>query len=216
MKKSSGETTSSNNKLDRKTIEKNRRIHMKGLCFKLASLVPSHHPKEMLTQQDQLDLAASYITQLRERIDKLKKRKEEAIMMPPPTSSIASKVGINSGGCSSSSGGDNNNNNMMINRNYVVLDDAMRPTTTKMTMLPVIELKDMGCSIEVVLISGLHKNFMLYEIISVLEQEGAEVVSASLSVVDDKIFHTLHAQVKLSRVGVETSRVWQRLQDLIY
>ncbi|KAL9998770.1 putative transcription factor bHLH family [Helianthus debilis subsp. tardiflorus] len=28
-------------KIDRKTIEKNRRTHMKKLCFKLNSLVPS-------------------------------------------------------------------------------------------------------------------------------------------------------------------------------
>ncbi|XP_062116303.1 transcription factor bHLH162-like [Humulus lupulus] len=203
MKNSTSETTAS--KLDRRTVEKNRRIHMKGLCFKLASLVPSHHSKVMLTQQDQLDLAASYITQLRERIDKLKKRKEQAMMMPPPPAPPSISRGISSS--------TNNMNNRI--RNDIVLDHAMRPHPHGM-MLPVIELKDMGCSIEVVLISGLHKNFMLYEIISVLEQEGAEVVSASLSVVDDKIFHTLHAQVKLSRVGVETSRVWQRLQDLIY
>ncbi|KAI4326702.1 hypothetical protein MLD38_031989 [Melastoma candidum] len=30
-------------KPDRKTVERNRRIHMKGLCFKLSSLIPPHH-----------------------------------------------------------------------------------------------------------------------------------------------------------------------------
>ncbi|GMN45867.1 hypothetical protein TIFTF001_015064 [Ficus carica] len=162
MTKSPSETA----KPDRKTIEKNRRIHMKGLCFKLASLVPHHHsspyPKEMLTQQDQLDLAASYITHLRQRIEKLNERKEEAIKA------------LNG----EKSGGD-------------VFDQGM----SSGPRLPVIELKDLGCSIEVILISGLQKNFMLYEVMSVLEEEGAEVVSASFSVVDDKIFHTLHAQL---------------------
>jgi hypothetical protein len=38
MEKSNSETS----KLDRKTVEKNRRVHMKDLCFKLASLVPHH------------------------------------------------------------------------------------------------------------------------------------------------------------------------------
>nr|KJB30292.1 hypothetical protein B456_005G136000 [Gossypium raimondii] len=80
---------------------------------------------------------------------------------------------------------------------------------------PVLELRDLGSSIELVLITGLNKNFMLYEVISIFEQEGAEVVSASFSTVGGKIFHTLHAQAKLSRVGVETTRVCQRLQELI-
>ncbi|EXB87869.1 hypothetical protein L484_014999 [Morus notabilis] len=187
MKKSPSETA----KLDRKTIERNRRIHMKDLCFKLASLVPHHHSKhyskEMLTQQDQIDLAASYISQLRERIEKLKAKKEQA------TKSL--------NGSTDMSGSE-------------VLDDHQRMRIG--ARLPVIELKDLGCSIEVILISGLQKSFMLYEVISVLEEEGAEVVSASFSTVDDKVFYTLHAQVKLSRVGVETSRVWERLQDLVY
>ncbi|KAF2314693.1 hypothetical protein GH714_030046 [Hevea brasiliensis] len=60
--------------------------------------------------------------------------------------------------------------------------------------LPMIELREMGSSIEVILISGLKKNFMLYEVITILEEEGAEVVSASFSTVGDKVFHTVHAQ----------------------
>ncbi|KAL5544223.1 hypothetical protein UlMin_008007 [Ulmus minor] len=180
-------------KPDRKTVEKNRRIQMKGLCFKLASLIPRHHSKhyskDMLSQQDQLDLAASYISSMKAKIEKLKARKDQLAMKPPSSSS--NKHGENS-------------------------SNLMDSTTNIGSILPVVELRDLGCSIEVILISGLQKNFMLYEVISVLEQEGAEVVSASLHTVADKVYHSLHAQVKLSRVGVETSRVWQRLQDLVY
>ncbi|PQQ02911.1 uncharacterized protein Pyn_11801 [Prunus yedoensis var. nudiflora] len=186
MKKCRGESSS---KLDRKTVERNRRIHMKGLCFKLASLVPPQHSKapnskDTLSQQNQLDLASSYIKQLRERIENLKERKEKA---------TRSQLGIDA-------------------NSTIDADNAMMVRSR----LPVIELRDSGSSIEVMLISGLNKNFMLYEVISVLEEEGAEVVSASFSTVGDKVFHSLHAQVKISRVGVETSTVWQRLQDLIY
>ncbi|RVX18584.1 Transcription factor bHLH167 [Vitis vinifera] len=226
-------------KPDRKTTERNRRIHMKSLCFKLSSLIPpnqfktskSHHMsllivpsmlrhwpcpgkvptifaasypglptkpdkdsvfmdqfklvmativiQDMLSQQDQLEQAANYIKQLKERIEELKGRKE-----------LATRVA-----------GTNNN----------LIDAVMIGLR-----LPVIDLRDLGSSLEVMLISGLNKNFMLYEVISVLEEEGAEVVSASVSTVGDKVFHSLHAQVKISRVGVETSRVWQRLQELIY
>ena len=73
--------------------------------------------------------------------------------------------------------------------------NIMNKTASVGLSLPVVELRDLGSSIEVVLITGLNKNFMLYEVISILEQEGAEVVSASFSTVGGKIFHSLHAQV---------------------
>ncbi|KDP31114.1 hypothetical protein JCGZ_11490 [Jatropha curcas] len=180
MKKSSRDSL----KLDRKTVEKNRRIHMKALCFKLASVIPSQHfkhHKDMLSQQDQLDHAAAYIKNLKERIEKLEKKKERTL-----------------GSLSEA-----NNNNAM--------NEMMMSLT-----LPMFELRDLGNSIEVVLISGSKRNFMLHEVITILEEEGAEVVSASYTTVGDKVFHTIHAQVKISRVGVETTRVCQRLQELIY
>ncbi|XP_020227946.1 transcription factor bHLH168 [Cajanus cajan] len=174
-------TTSDSSKLDRKTIEKNRRIHMKALCFKLVSTIPSKYlkpTKDMLSQQDQLDLAATYIKHLRERIEKLKGEKEQAMNMMRS----------------------NQNNNKIFN---IGLE------------LPLLNIQYFDSGIEVMLISGLNKNFMLYEVISVLEEEGAEVVSANFSTVADKIVYTLHAQVKISRVGVEPTRVHQRLRELI-
>ncbi|KAM5572062.1 transcription factor bHLH162-like [Rosa sericea] len=190
MKKCTSETSS---KLDRKTVERNRRIHMKGLCLKLASMVPpqyykSSKSKEMMTQQSQLDLAASYIKQLTERIENLKERKEKE---------LKSKLGTS-------------------NKSSINNVDRPNKAVVVGSRLPVIKLTESGSSIEVMLISGLNKNFMFYEVISVLEEEGAEVVSANFSTVGDKVFHTIHAQVKISRVGVETTTVWQRLQDLIY
>ncbi|KAH8493079.1 hypothetical protein Peur_072372 [Populus x canadensis] len=178
MKKRNSESS----RLDRKTVERNRRIHMKDLCLKLASLLPPHlfkPSKDMLSQQDQIELAACYIKQLRERVEGLKRVKEEQAITTTRTSSSAMT-------------------SMMI---------GLR--------LPVVELRDFGSTIEVVLISGLNKNFMFYEVINVLSDEGAEVISASYATVGDKVFHTIHAQVRISRVGVETSRVCERLQELV-
>ncbi|KAF5459877.1 hypothetical protein F2P56_019789 [Juglans regia] len=189
MKKNISSTDDQASKLDRKTVERNRRIHMKGLCFKLASLIPAHHFKpsrETVTQLDQLDYATSYITQLRGKIEKLRLTKERA--------------------ASSSTSGSSSMSTNMIDHNM----------TIGTRQLPIVDLRDLGPCIEVVLISGLQKNFMLYEVISILQEEGADVVSASFYTAGDKIFHTIHAQVKISRVGVETSRVRQRLQELIF
>ncbi|PSR95866.1 Transcription factor bHLH36 like [Actinidia chinensis var. chinensis] len=180
MKKSN----SSPEKLDRKTVEKNRRMIMKGLCSKLISLVPPHHfkPSKELSQQAQLDQVALYIKQLKERVEELKVKRSLA---------MGDKIGTNT--------------------------NNIRDTTDGSYLgFPVVfELRDLGSSLEVTFISGLKKNFVLNEVISVLQDEGADVVSVHFSTIGDKVFHTLHAQVKVSRVGVETSRVYQRLQQLL-
>ncbi|KAI3439565.1 BHLH domain-containing protein [Psidium guajava] len=186
MKK--GTSNDPSTKVERKTVEKNRRIRMKSLCSKLASLIPQHHiatSKESLSQQDLLDQATTYIKQLKERIEGLKLTKEQAV---PQSKGIDTSSSLTSP------------------------DDQ---EAQQGLVIPVFELRDHSLGLEVILISGRRKNFMLYEVISILEEEGAEVVSASFSVIGDKIFHTLHAQVRLCRVGVETTRVRERLKELI-
>uniref|UniRef100_A0A1D1XPQ3 Transcription factor bHLH36 n=1 Tax=Anthurium amnicola TaxID=1678845 RepID=A0A1D1XPQ3_9ARAE len=183
MKKSSGEGP----KVERKTVEKNRRIHMKNLCFKLSSLIPKGNiPKDALTQQDHLDQAAVYIKALRERIDGLKQRKEFGL------------VGVE-GVVGGVNGGDSVTEGMVIGFG-----------------LPVVEIRDLESTLEVVLICGLDKRFLFYEVIGVLEEEGAEVVNASFSTVGDKIFYTIHSQVSCPRIGLEASRVSERLKELVH
>lgn len=60
---------------------------------------------------------------------------------------------------------------------------------------PQIDIHEKGSALEVVLITGLDFQFMFNETIRVLHEEGAEIVNASFSVVDDTVFHTIHAQV---------------------
>ncbi|KAI3464227.1 hypothetical protein Pfo_020890 [Paulownia fortunei] len=175
--------TSLGHKLERKTIEKNRRIEMKGLCSKLVSIIPADHfnpAKKFLSQQDQLEQAAGYIKILRERVEELRRRKTQALMNTDPTIDVTNNA--------PTIGGSN---------------------------LPILKIRDLNSSLEVVLISGLWKNFMLHQVISILEEEGAQVVTVSLSTIGDKIFHTLHAQVKVARVGVDTSRISERIHELI-
>ncbi|KAK4427146.1 Transcription factor [Sesamum alatum] len=179
-----GEGSSGRCKLERKTIEKNRRILMKTLCFKLVSLIPDHHfkpPKELLSQQDQLEQATSYIKLLAERVEEMKRR-TQAVMISNANPSTSNKINTR----------------------------IMRGSKS-----PVLKIRELGSNLEVVLISGLWKNFMLHQVISILEQEGAEVVNVNVSSIDGQIFHTIHAQVKVSRVGVDSSRIRVRIQELI-
>lgn len=202
---SSGEDTGRcNTKMERKDVEKNRRLHMKGLCLKLSSLIPAASPhhhlrhyspssssppstnKDAATQLDQLDGAAAYINQLRARIDDLKRRKQAALS------------GGNAGACSSS----------------VSAGDYKGATSTSTTALPVVEVRHRDGTLDVALASEAGRPFRLHEVIAVLEQEGAEVVSASFSVVGDKIFYTVHSQALCPRIGLDAARVAHRLRRL--
>ncbi|KAG5522911.1 hypothetical protein RHGRI_034907 [Rhododendron griersonianum] len=141
----------------------------------------------MLSQQEQLDQVATYVKQLKERVDELKARK--AIAM-----------------------GNNNNITGTKNQNK---ETSSSSSMSEYFRSPVVELRDLGSILEVNLVTGLEKNFKLCEVIGILHEEGTEVVSAGFSTFGDRVFHTLHAQVRVSRVGVETSRVCQRLQELV-
>ncbi|CAL9115713.1 unnamed protein product [Musa acuminata var. zebrina] len=168
-------------KMERKTVEKNRRMHMKRLCMRLASLIPKEYAtnsKDMLSQVDHLDQATSYIKDLQGRIERMKLR----------------------GGIRTSAEGTNK--------------DVDREMTTEFR-LPVVEVRHQDLNLEVVLISGLEKRFKFHQVISVLEEEGAEVLNANFSVVGEMIFHTIHSQAISSRLGLEASRVSERLKELI-
>ncbi|MCD7451230.1 hypothetical protein HAX54_010246 [Datura stramonium] len=174
-----GSSTTAAEKPDRKTQEKNRRIEMKHLSSELLSLIPPHHStKEVLTQQDQVDKAITYIGQLKERVDVLKRRKDEVVAQ----------------------GTDDHSYKFM-------------PTTPVTT--PMVEVRELGSTIEVIIICGLQNNFTLQEVIIILEEEGAQVVTANYSTIGDKVFYTIHTQVKITRLGVDASMVHLRLQKLV-
>ena len=55
-----------------------------------------------------------------------------------------------------------------------------------------------GSSLEVVLISSVRRPFKLHQVVTVLEEEGAEIISANLSVDGRRMFHTIHSRVHTS------------------
>ncbi|WVZ71936.1 hypothetical protein U9M48_020464 [Paspalum notatum var. saurae] len=198
-------------KMERKDVEKKRRLQMKALCLKLSSLIPpaarashassllsvseaaaaassaSNPNKDAVTQLDQLDSAAAYIKQLKERIAALKRRKEGG-NKPQQVGGAASAAAAAAG----SDGG-----------------------VAVPVRMPVVEARCQDGTLDVVLISEAGRPFKLHEVITVLEQEGAEVISASFSVVGDKIFYTVHSQALCPRIGLDAARVSDRLHDLV-
>ncbi|KAJ0987222.1 hypothetical protein J5N97_005578 [Dioscorea zingiberensis] len=126
-------------KLERKIIEKNRRIHMKNLLFQLSSIIPNTQYHNASGQQGVLlDEATTYIKKLKERVETLELQKKHM---------------------------SNNMNNGKVTIQVRCLDACM----------------------EIVLMSRLmNKSFKLGEVIlRILEEEGAEVIHANFSNMED-------------------------------
>ncbi|KAL1809063.1 hypothetical protein ACET3Z_026053 [Daucus carota] len=76
---------SSSSKADRKTIEKNRRTHTKGLYTELGSLIPrqNHRLDQAKSLTDQLDEAEKYIKKLQGKLEKMKEKRERLMRDNP-------------------------------------------------------------------------------------------------------------------------------------
>ncbi|KAJ9559771.1 hypothetical protein OSB04_004931 [Centaurea solstitialis] len=174
-------------KLERKTIEKNRRSYMKDLCYKLTSLLPSFlsKPYKCFTQDSLFDQSIVYIKKLQKRVEQLKEKRDE----------ISRLV-------------DNDD------RNDRVCCDQPKVNCIGIT-LPTVEIKEFNGGLQVFLTSGLKRNFTFSEVIRIVEDGGAEVVKVGYTTVGEKVFYTLHAQARVSRIGVEITSVYERLQELI-
>ncbi|PSS24634.1 Transcription factor bHLH36 like [Actinidia chinensis var. chinensis] len=170
-----------NPRTDRKTIEKNRRNHMKDLCSKLHSLVPHHHTsREAMSLADHLGEASNYIKNLEKHLEKMRQKRDRL-------TGIA-KQNIASMSCAANVG--------------------LRP--------PQVEVHEMGSALEVVLVTGLNYKFMFKETIRLLHEEGAEIVNAGFSVVDDTVFHTIHSKVGESGLGSGAARISERLKKFAH
>ncbi|XP_057947922.1 transcription factor bHLH167 [Malania oleifera] len=166
----------SSSKLDRNVIERNRRMHMKDLYSRLASILPAQSSKEKLALHVLLDQATGYIKQLQQKAEELRRRRD----------------GLKG------DGGQPENS---------PLRGSMR--------LPVVKLRDLGSALEVNLVIGPNQNFMIHQVIRILEQEGAEVVTTSCSIVGGTVFYTIYSQPLCPRIGIESSRAHERLKQLI-
>ncbi|XP_038681415.1 transcription factor bHLH162-like [Tripterygium wilfordii] len=168
-------SSSSSTKIERKVIEKNRRLHMKTLFSDLNSLLPSTATsKEALSLPDQVDEAVDYIKSLEKRLKKSREEKEK----------LLSKK-----------------------RSYC---EAIAATTAAPSMKsPHIEIREMGSALEITLITGLGSEFIFYEMIRLLHEDGVDVVNANFSVVGNSNFHVIHAQI--GEYGFEAAILTERL-----
>ncbi|MCD9638881.1 hypothetical protein HAX54_023045 [Datura stramonium] len=175
----SSSSSSLRSKVDRKTIEKNRRIQMKDLYLKLKSLVPHlhQHSKEVLSLPDQLEEAANYIKKLQIDLERMRLRKESLKI-----------IGENSS-CSERMGG--------------------RSTLH-------IEIHNVDSALNIVLITGLgNRQLMFNDIIRILHEENVQVISASYTVIDNTVFHSIHSKMGDSVPEYGAARISERLKKFV-
>ncbi|KAG2587463.1 hypothetical protein PVAP13_5NG151781 [Panicum virgatum] len=165
-------------------MERKRRQQMKSLCDKLASLIPKEDcSRDAMTQLGSLDVAAAYIKKLKERVDELQQKRSSAQLMAAGTSGGGGgSVASTSMATAAASGGARSE------------EDAAEEAA-EAPVVEVVHHHD-GSSLDVVLISSVERPFKLHEVVTVMEEEGAEIINANLSVASRKIFHTIHCRVR--------------------
>ncbi|KAF7026634.1 hypothetical protein CFC21_038737 [Triticum aestivum] len=183
----------------RKEAERERRQHMKALCAKLASLIPKEHfsNPSTVTQLGSLDEAVSYIKKLKERVDELQHRKSSAKAMAAARGASGASTPATTPTTSGGAGSQEQEKHWEASA-------------------PVVEVRQHDdTSMDVVLVCGTERPIMLHKVITILEEEGADVINANQSVATHKIFYTIHCRAFSSRIGINVSSVSGRLRDVV-
>lgn len=110
----------------------------------------------MLTQHDHVDQATTFIEELKERVEVLKRRKDEVVAQ-------------------------------------IIGDDSKKSISTTTCT---IKVRELDSTLEVILTSGLQKNFTLQEVIKIIEEKGTQVVSTNYYYSDA---HSIYATLFSSR-----------------
>ncbi|KAL2244451.1 transcription factor bHLH125 [Sesamum indicum] len=83
-------------------------------------------------------------------------------------------------------------------------------------VLPNVDVRVVGSALEVALVTGLNSQFMFTQTLRLLHEEGAEVLNASFSVLENSIFHTIHCQIGEPAQGYGAARISERLRKYVY
>ncbi|KAJ9176395.1 hypothetical protein P3X46_011712 [Hevea brasiliensis] len=93
----------------------------------------------------------------------------------------------------------------------------MQPTMkSSSARIPALNIRTRDTILEVNLITGLQKNFMLHEIINVLQEEGADIINFAYRSTCDSVLYSIRAQAISVRIGMEIPTIEERLKEVIY
>ncbi|CAA7408601.1 unnamed protein product [Spirodela intermedia] len=101
----------------------------------------------------------------------------------------------------------------MVNANAGCGTPTAGGTASGPAALPHLEVRDLGSGVEVVLVSRRADQPVFFEILRVMEEEGAEVVNAGFAVAGGAAFHSFHS-LNGSSHG-DPLRVAERLKEVV-
>lgn len=78
-----------------------------------------------------------------------------------------------------------------------------------------INVNSMGSVLEVILITGFNCQFLFRETIRILQEEDAVIASASFSVQENAVYHTVHCKIGGSEPEYGATRIAGRLRNLV-
>ncbi|XP_052208237.1 transcription factor bHLH162-like [Diospyros lotus] len=175
-------------KVERRIVEKNRRNHVRTLYGNLFSLLPKNNSKKARALPDRIDEAASYIKSLEEKLQKAKEKKE-TLMGREGNKTHSAAAGAS---------------------------EQLIPGSES----PKIKIRQMGSALDIVLITTTppdHPPQLLTfrEILRMVHQEGAEVVSANVAAHGNLLLHAVHANIGEIAPDLVAARVSYRLEEFV-
>ncbi|CAF2108154.1 BnaC08g14400D [Brassica napus] len=86
------------------------------------------------------------------------------------------------------------------------------------SLLPKLSIYSRDSTIQMNLLIDLNmKRVMLHQLLSVFEEEGAQVMNVNTQKLNDRmIIYTIIAQAIISRIGIDPSRIEERVRDIIF
>jgi hypothetical protein len=144
----------------------------------------------MNNQSDILDAAVSYIKELKEMVEQLEQRRRSFPAQPMDATGGGGAGAASTSAVAASRG---------VGSEEEASNEEMAAAAAAPVVLARLQPPD-GSSLDVTLVTGAQQPLlMLPEVIAVLEEEGAEVLNATLSVVAGRrIFCSVHSRVRQS------------------
>ncbi|KAI3797391.1 hypothetical protein L1987_32647 [Smallanthus sonchifolius] len=97
----------------------------------------------------------------------------------------------------------------------VNLDGESSNNQQRLQVVRVTESMDMKLEVNLILMVN-NKRVVPFEVLRVIEQGGAEIMSSSFCTVGDHIYCTIHAQAFQARLGFDVKLIESRLKELLY
>jgi len=172
-------------KRSHKMIERQRRKEMKVFFSRLRSLLPEENLRGKRTVSEQVLEAVNYVGHLQRKIEDLSAQRE--------------KMKVNS------------DQNAKVS--FEKFWDNTPPFGGSDREYPAVKINSVGSGVQICM-NSLEHEIVYSDILLALEEGGLEVVSAASSVINNRVYHTIHAKVfDLNTFNIHT--LYQKLWHLI-